>query len=131
MTALRCDATLTLTDVNNFQLRLRAFLDEYDVPNRADDILTVVELPGGEAHFTNIHVGLHLEARAVARDGLETLRGIIEHYVSLFAGDPEECRRADEGLTSRASGTQGRLRVRGQSRRILSGSFSGHTTRSA
>jgi NADPH-dependent ferric siderophore reductase len=87
MTALRCDATLTLTDVNNFQLRLRAFLDEYDVPYRADDILTVIELPGGEAHFAAIRVGLHMEARAEARDGLETLRGIIEHYVSLFAGE--------------------------------------------
>ncbi|MDH4571459.1 hypothetical protein CUR86_02585 [Salinicola acroporae] len=32
-------------------------------------------------------VGLHLEAEADARDGLETLRGIIEHYVSLFAGE--------------------------------------------
>lgn len=87
MTAQRCDATLTLTDVNNFQLRLRAFLDEYDVVYRSDERQVAIDLPGGEARFTISRVGLHLEAEADARDGLETLRSIIEHYVALFAGD--------------------------------------------
>ncbi|WP_106419036.1 siderophore-interacting protein [Salinicola tamaricis] len=87
MTALRCDATLTLTDVNNFQSRLRAFLDEYDVGYRSEGASIVVELPGGEASFTAIRVGLRLEACAATRDGLETLRSVIEHYAALFAGD--------------------------------------------
>lgn len=87
MTALRCDATLTLTDVNNFQLRLIEFLNEYDVAYRSDDDGIAIELPGGTARFSAIRVGLRLEACAEARDGLETLRGIIEHYVALFAGD--------------------------------------------
>ncbi|WP_162619583.1 siderophore-interacting protein [Salinicola peritrichatus] len=87
MTALRCDATLTFTDANNFQSRLKAFLDEYDVAYRCDDRQVAVELPGGEARFSVVRAGLHLEAEAGARDGLETLRSIIEHYVALFAGD--------------------------------------------
>ncbi|KAA0018781.1 siderophore-interacting protein [Salinicola corii] len=87
MTAQRCDATLTLTDVNDFRLRLIAFLDEYDVAYRSDERQVAIDLPGGEARFSVSRVGLHLEAEADARDGLETLRGIIEHYVALFAGE--------------------------------------------
>ncbi|WP_251975866.1 siderophore-interacting protein [Salinicola avicenniae] len=87
MTALRCDATLTLTDVNDFQSRLTAFLDEYDVAYSRDASGVAIELPGGQARFRAIRVGLHMEAHAESRDGLETLRGIIEHYVGLFAGD--------------------------------------------
>ncbi|WP_110669753.1 siderophore-interacting protein [Salinicola halophilus] len=87
MTALSCDATLTLTDANDFQSRLRAFLDEYDVEYRDDGERIAIELPGGEATFKKSRVGLHMKAEAASRDGLETQRAVIEHYVTLFAGD--------------------------------------------
>lgn len=87
MTALSCDATLTLTDANDFQSRLRAFLDEYDIGYRSDDARLVIELPGGEASFKKSRVGLHMKAEAESRDGLETQRAVIEYYVTLFASD--------------------------------------------
>ncbi|WP_280337271.1 hypothetical protein [Salinicola acroporae] len=48
MTAQRCDATLTLTDVNDFRLRLIAFLDEYDVAYRTDERQVAIDLPGAK-----------------------------------------------------------------------------------
>ncbi|GHB13726.1 siderophore-interacting protein [Salinicola rhizosphaerae] len=68
-------------------MRLKSFLDEYDVAYTSGEQEMTVELPGGTAKFRSIRVGLHMEARGENRDDLETLRGIIEYYVSLFAGD--------------------------------------------
>lgn len=87
MSRICCNTCVDFKSVNDFQLRLRAMLDEFDVDYCAEPHSTQINLPRGLARFCSKQRKIELEAISDSRDGLESLRAVMEYYAAAIAGD--------------------------------------------